>query len=74
MTSDFPIPQKTDLKTLNKEQLLAFCKHLGLPRFRADQIFQWLYQKGVSSFDELHARLAELSAQIVDAGIEHRFD
>ena len=46
-------PQKTDLKSLTKEQLHEFCKELGLPRFRADQIFQWLYQKGVSSFEEM---------------------
>lgn len=44
---------KTDLKSLTKPELLEFCKELGLPRFRTDQIFQWLYQKGASTFDEM---------------------
>lgn len=45
--------EKTDLKSLTKSELLAYCTELGLPRYRADQIFQWLYQKGASSFDEM---------------------
>ena len=44
---------KIDLKSLNREELSAFCEEMGLQRFRADQIFQWLYQKGASSFDEM---------------------
>jgi 23S rRNA (adenine2503-C2)-methyltransferase len=44
---------KIDLKSLNRDELSAFCEEMGLQRFRADQIFQWLYQKGASSFDEM---------------------
>lgn len=44
---------KTDLKSLTKAELSDFCSELGLPRFRTDQIFQWLYQKGASSFEEM---------------------
>lgn len=44
---------KTDLKSLTKSELNHFCTELGLQSFRADQIFQWLYQKGVSDFDEM---------------------
>jgi len=46
-------PQKTDLKSLTKSELADFCSELGLPRFRTDQIFKWLYQKGASSFEEM---------------------
>lgn len=63
MSSSISHP-KTDLKTLTKEQLLAFCKELELPRFRADQIFQWLYQKGVSSFDEMTNLSKELREKL----------
>lgn len=45
--------KKTDLKSLTKIELSDFCTNLGLPRFRTDQIFQWLYQKGASSFEEM---------------------
>lgn len=68
-------PQKiTDLKTLNKEQLLAFCKQLGLPRFRADQIFQWLYQKGVSSFDEMTNLSKDLREKLKEVATINRIE
>lgn len=44
---------KTDLKSLTKQELTYFCEGLGLQSFRSDQVFQWLYQKGVSDFDEM---------------------
>src|SRR5690554_599047 len=44
---------KTDLKSLTKSELFEFCKELGLPRYRTDQIFQWLYEKGASNFEEM---------------------
>jgi len=45
--------QKTDLKALTKDELNHFCSELGLQSFRSDQIFQWLYQKGVSDFEDM---------------------
>ncbi|MCH8524438.1 MAG: 23S rRNA (adenine(2503)-C(2))-methyltransferase RlmN [Balneolales bacterium] len=48
--------QKTalhDLKSLNKEELRALCLGLGMKKFRSDQIFQWLYQKGAVTFEEM---------------------
>lgn len=44
---------RLDVKSLTKEELLAYCAEHGWPRFRADQLFQWLYQKGVNEFDEM---------------------
>ncbi len=41
-----------DLKSLTMEELSAFLKELGEPKFRAKQIFAWL-MKGVSDFDEM---------------------
>ena len=37
--------EKLDVKSLTKEELLAYCAKRGWPRFRANQLFQWLYQK-----------------------------
>jgi len=60
--------QKTDLKSLTKEELSDYLSELGLAGYRSDQVFQWLYEKGVSSFDEmtnlskdLRAKLAEIA-------------
>ena len=43
----------TDIKSLTLSQLNTVLSPLGLPRFRAKQIYQWLHQKGVASFDEM---------------------
>ncbi len=64
--------QKTDLKSLTKNELLAFCKELGLPRFRADQIFQWLYQKGASSFEEMTNLSKDLRSKLEEVATINR--
>lgn len=62
------ISQQTDLKSLTKSELNTFSSEIGLQSYRADQIYQWLYQKGVSDFSEmtnlskdLRAKLAEIA-------------
>ena len=52
-TSPLTSTPQVDLKSFTKEELLAYCEENGWPRFRAQQLFQWLYQKGVSRFDEM---------------------
>ncbi|MCH8566858.1 MAG: 23S rRNA (adenine(2503)-C(2))-methyltransferase RlmN [Balneolales bacterium] len=44
---------KINLKSLSREQLGAFCAEMGLKSFRADQLFQWMYQKEVSDFEQM---------------------
>lgn len=44
---------KKDLKALTKSGLSEFLASLGLKSYRSDQIYQWLYQKGAASFDEM---------------------
>lgn len=53
MESDQKNSSKTDIRSLDKASLSHFCSELNLPRFRSDQIFQWLYQKGANSFEEM---------------------
>lgn len=45
------------------DELSESLKSLGLPAFRAKQVWQWLQQKGVSSFDEM----TNLSNQLRDS-------
>lgn len=47
------ITTKTDLKSLTRNELEEYCEGLGLQRFRTDQLFQWMYQKGVSDFTDM---------------------
>ena len=70
---NYPTP-KTDLKSLSKEQLLAFCKEHELPRFRADQLFQWMYQKGASGFDEMTNLSKELREKLAEVAVINRIE
>ena len=45
--------QKTDLKNLTQEQLVAFVLGLGQPAFRGKQIMGWLYRPGISEFSQM---------------------
>lgn len=42
-----------DLKSMTSEELSRFLAEMGEPKFRAKQVFCWLHQKGVLSFDEM---------------------
>jgi 23S rRNA (adenine2503-C2)-methyltransferase len=46
-------PKKKDLKGLSREELEAFVLRLGWPRYRADQIFAWIYRRGISDFAQM---------------------
>ena len=43
----------TDIRSLLPDELTAVCKEMGLPAFRAKQIFRWLHVDCVETFDEM---------------------
>ncbi|MFW9604919.1 MAG: 23S rRNA (adenine(2503)-C(2))-methyltransferase RlmN [Trichlorobacter sp.] len=43
----------TDLKSLSLPELESFLHGLGKERYRATQLFKWLYQKDAKTFDEM---------------------
>ena len=45
--------QKTDIKSLNMEELTGFVKGLGEPAFRAKQLYDWMHVKLVDSVDAM---------------------
>jgi len=45
---------KTDILSMLPTQLETFIISMAYPKFRSKQIFQWLHQKRVASFDEMH--------------------
>lgn len=44
---------KRPLVGMTLEEMADFLAELGEPRFRAKQLFQWVYDKGVTSFDAM---------------------
>lgn len=48
-----PNSHRTDLKNLTLPALEQFLQGQGKERYRATQIFKWLYQHDVSNFDEM---------------------
>ena len=44
---------KRDILSTDRETLTGEIVSLGLPRFRADQIFRWLHKTGVRNFSEM---------------------
>lgn len=45
--------QKTEIIGLSKEELSLFLEEMGEKPYRVKQLWQWLYFKGVKSFDEM---------------------
>ena len=43
----------TDIKQLEINELKQFLKKIGEPEFRAKQIYKWLWQKNVNSFEQM---------------------
>lgn len=66
MKEQVQVEEKIDLKSLTRQELEEFCAEQGLQSFRSDQIFQWLYQKGVSSFEEMTNLSKDLRSSLDD--------
>jgi 23S rRNA (adenine2503-C2)-methyltransferase len=48
-----PIAVRTDLAELELDELEAHLASAGVPRFHARQIFQWIYRRGTTDFEEM---------------------
>lgn len=44
---------KKDIRSLSFEELEAAIKGVGQPKFRAKQVYEWLWKKGARSYDEM---------------------
>jgi len=56
--------QKTNIRTWDLEKLTAYMLSIGEKRFRAQQVYEWLWQKGVGSFTEMQNISKSLRAQL----------
>ncbi len=53
-------PHKEDIRNLAFEELGRYLESIGEKKFRAEQILNWIYQKGVWSFSDIKNFPAEL--------------
>lgn len=53
-----------DIKSMTRDELAGEIASLGLPLFRAGQIFDWLQVRGATSFDEMTNLSKELRASL----------
>jgi 23S rRNA (adenine2503-C2)-methyltransferase len=47
------VMEKVDIKNFCLESLEGFLQGLGKEKYRAKQIFKWLYQRGATTFDDM---------------------
>ena len=45
--------EKKDIVSMTYDELSQEFKEMGLPKFRAGQVYDWLHKKCVSSFEEM---------------------
>lgn len=43
----------TNIRTLSKDQIQSFLENIGEPRFRAGQVYEWIWQKHAHSFADM---------------------
>lgn len=61
-----------DIRNISIEQLEDFLVSIGEKKFRAKQIWSWLWQKGAGSFDEMTNISAALRQQLAASFTFHR--
>ena len=44
---------KVDIKNFTKEEITTFALEIGQPKYRAQQLWEWIWQKQAISFDEM---------------------
>jgi 23S rRNA (adenine2503-C2)-methyltransferase len=45
--------ERVNLKALSKDGLLQFAREAGLPRYRADQLLHWMYERYATDVAEI---------------------
>lgn len=63
---------KTDIRTLDKKQLLEFFESQGEPSFRASQVWKWLWTDHATTFEEMTNLSKNLRRVLDDHFVIHR--
>jgi 23S rRNA (adenine2503-C2)-methyltransferase len=48
-----PLSEKKDIRSLSMEQLKQEFTAMAEPSFRAKQVYEWLWEKSCTDFDEM---------------------
>ncbi|MBQ2692654.1 MAG: 23S rRNA (adenine(2503)-C(2))-methyltransferase RlmN, partial [Clostridia bacterium] len=56
--------ERNDIRSMTLEELTEDIVALGLPKFRAGQIYSWLHQKYAASFSDMTNLSKELRASL----------
>lgn len=57
---------RTDLIGVERDALAALFAQVGLPKFRANQVWQWIYHKGATGFDGMTNLAKPLRLQLAE--------
>ena len=66
MDFSFQSSEKIDIRSLTSEKLLEMALQMGQPKYRAGQLFAWLHNKCVNSFDEMSNLPASFREELKD--------
>ncbi len=45
--------ERTNIRLLSRQQIRDLVEEMGQPRFRAGQLYQWIWQRGAAHFEEM---------------------
>ena len=65
--------QKKDIKSLSFEQLLEFMLKNGEQKFRAKQVYDWLWKKNISDFEQMSNISSSVKTLLSDNFILNKF-
>jgi 23S rRNA (adenine2503-C2)-methyltransferase len=71
---DSNVDQPTSLYEMRRPELAAWVADLGQPRYRADQVWHWLYRRLAPSFDVMHTLPVAFRRHLADVARLHTLE
>ena len=63
---------RTNLVGLDRDELIAAMATIGAPKFRANQLWQWIYNKGATEFDAMTSLSKNFRAELAERFVVRR--
>ena len=63
---------RTNLVGLDRTELIAAMATIGAPKFRANQLWQWIYNKGATEFDAMTSLSKSFRAELAERFVVQR--
>ena len=60
------VSERRDIRALTKGQIQEYFESIGEPKFRAKQVYEWLWQRGAKDFEEMTNLSLSLRSQMQD--------